>query len=133
VRSRRRPAASHGRRGLRLGVGLLVIAAIAPVVGHAQEQAPQRPEITITARNFRYVPDRIEVTEDDLVRLTIRSEDNAYSFVVDEYRIIRRVPAGGSTTFEFRADRPGTFRFYSNLTNDRAHQGMQGSLVVSPR
>jgi heme/copper-type cytochrome/quinol oxidase subunit 2 len=43
------------------------------------------------------------------------------------------VPAGGTTTFEFLADRAGTFRFYSNLTNDSAHAEMQGQLVVRAR
>jgi heme/copper-type cytochrome/quinol oxidase subunit 2 len=98
----------------------------------AQEQVPNRPEFTLVGRNYRYSPDRFEVTQNDLVSLTIRSEDVAYSFVIDEYRIVRRVPAGGSTTFEFHADRPGTFRFYSNLTGDRAHEEMQGTLVVRP-
>ena len=99
----------------------------------AQDQAPNRPEFTLVARNFHYSPDRLEVSQDDLVKLTIRSEDVAYSFAIDEYRIVRRVPAGGATTFEFRADRPGTFRFYSNLTSDGAHADMQGQLVVKPR
>jgi nitrous-oxide reductase len=85
------------------------------------------------ARDFRWTPDRIELSQDDLVRLTIRSEDIAYSFAIDEYRIVRRVPAGGTTSFEFRADRPGTFRFYSNLTSDRAHSEMQGQLIVQPK
>lgn len=98
-----------------------------------QEQAPNRPEFTLIAKSFRYSPDRIEVAQDDLVKLTIRSEDIAYSFAIDEYRILRRVPPGGATTFEFRADRPGTFRFYSSLTNDSAHQEMHGQLVVRPR
>jgi heme/copper-type cytochrome/quinol oxidase subunit 2 len=98
-----------------------------------QERAPNRPEILLTARKYRFSPDRIEVSQDDLVRLTIRSEDLAYSFAIDEYRIARRVPAGGSTSFEFLADRAGTFRFYSNLTNDSAHAEMQGQLVVRPR
>ncbi len=99
----------------------------------AQEQVPNRPEFTLVGRNYRYSPDRLDVTQNDLVKLTIRSEDLAYSFTIDEYRIVRRVPAGGSTTFEFHADRPGTFRFYSNLTSDSAHAEMQGRLVVSPR
>ena len=99
----------------------------------AQDQAPNRPEFTLVARNFRYAPDRLEVSQDDLVKLTIRSEDFAYSFAIDEYRIVRRVPAGGTTTFQFRADRPGTFRFYSNLTGDGGHAEMQGQLVVRAR
>ena len=98
-----------------------------------QERAPNRREFTLTARNYRFAPDRIEVTQGDLVRLVIRSEDNAYSFAIDEYRIVRRVPPGGTTTFEFRADRLGTFRFYSNLTNDSAHAEMEGQLVVRPQ
>ena len=98
-----------------------------------QERAPNRREITLAARNYRFAPDRIEVTQGDLVRLVIRSEDNAYSFAIDEYRIVRRVPPGGTTAFEFRADRPGTFRFYSNLTNDSGHAEMEGQLVVRPQ
>jgi nitrous-oxide reductase len=98
-----------------------------------QERAPNRPEFALTARNYRFSPDRIEVTQDDLVRVTAHSEDIAYSFAVDEYRIVRRIPPGGTTTFEFRADRPGTFRFYSNLTNSSAHAEMQGQLMVRPQ
>lgn len=99
----------------------------------AQEQPPNRPEFTLVARNYRYAPDRIEVAQDDLVKVTIRSEDFAYSFAIDEYRIVRRIPAGGTTTFEFHADRAGTFRFYSNLTSDAGHAEMQGQLIVRPR
>jgi len=118
---------------LLLGAGALLMAR--PLVRRlfAQDQAPNRPEFTLVARNFRYSPDRLDVSQDDLVKLTIRSEDVAYSFAIDEYRIVRRVPAGGATTFEFRADRPGTFRFYSNLTSGGAHADMQGQLVVKPR
>jgi len=119
---------------LLLGAGAFLMAR--PLVRRllAQEdQAPNRPEFTLVARKFRYAPDRLDVSQNDLVKLTIRSEDAAYSFAIDEYRIARRVPAGGTTTFEFRADRPGTFRFYSNLTSDGGHAEMQGQLVVKPR
>ena len=121
-------------------VGLLLLSAGACLLARpsitylsAQDRAPNRHEVTLVAKDFRWTPDRIALGQDDLVRLTIRSEDIAYSFAIDEYRIVRRVPAGGVTTFEFRADRPGTFRFYSNLTSDGAHAEMQGQLVVTPR
>jgi heme/copper-type cytochrome/quinol oxidase subunit 2 len=104
-----------------------------PARAEGQDQAPNRPEFDLVARKYRYIPDRLEVTQDDLVKLTIRSEDFTYSFAIDELRIVRRVPAGETTTFEFRADRPGTFRFYSNLTGDGGHAEMQGQLVVRPR
>ena len=125
---------------LRRRVGFLLLTAGACFLARlhfvhlsAQDQAPNRHELSLVARDFRWTPNRIEIRQDDLVRLTIRSEDIAYSFAIDEYRIVRRVPAGGTTSFEFRADRPGTFRFYSNLTSDRAHAEMQGQLVVRPQ
>ena len=70
-------------------VGLLSPFALQPA---AQDQAPNRREITLTARNYRFSPSRIEVAQDDLVKLTVQSEDNAYSVTIDEYRVSRRVP-----------------------------------------
>jgi heme/copper-type cytochrome/quinol oxidase subunit 2 len=99
----------------------------------AQEQAPNRREFTIVAKDFKYEPTRMEVMQDDLVKITVRSEDIAHSFTIDEYRIAKRVPAGGSTTFEFRADRAGTFPFYCALTSEPGHKMMHGELVVRPK
>ena len=130
-----------------LGAGVCVLAgpAISRVFGlpaeglgmratvAGQEQAPNRREFTITARSYDFSPRRIEVMQDDLVKITLRSEDEPHSFVIDGYRIMRRVPAGGSTTFEFRADKTGTFPFYCGMTNSDAHGRMKGELVVSGR
>lgn len=112
-----------------LGAGGLLLAG--PAMGRLFAQdPPNRREFTIVAKDFRYTPARIEVTQDDLVKLTVRSEDIAHTFTIDEYRIVKRVAAGGSTTFEFRADRAGTFPFYCNLTGEAGHQMMHGELVV---
>jgi heme/copper-type cytochrome/quinol oxidase subunit 2 len=99
----------------------------------AQDQAPTRRDFTITAQDFHFSPDRIEAARDELVRLTVRSTDVAYSFNIDEYRVSRRVPAGGSVVVEFRADRDGTFPFYSNLTSDARHAQARGQIVVRAR
>jgi heme/copper-type cytochrome/quinol oxidase subunit 2 len=98
-----------------------------------QDQAPNRREFTVTARDYRFSPSRIEVAKDDLVKLTVQSEDVAYSLTIDAYRLSRRIPAGGSAIIEFRADRAGSFPFYSNLTSDSRHSQMRGELVVSAR
>ena len=115
-----------------LGTGACVLAGPAVVRLFAQE-APNRREFTVVAKDFQFSPRRLEVTQDDLVKLTVRSEDVAYSLTIDEYRVAKRVPAGGSTTFEFRTDRAGTFPFYSNLTSDARHSQARGQLVVRPR
>ena len=112
-----------------LGIG----GALAATVLFAQEQAPNRREFTIIAKDFKFDPVRIEVMQDDLVKITVRSEDIAHSFTIDEYRISKRVPAGGSTTFEFRADRAGTFPFYCALTDQPGHKMMRGELVVKAK
>jgi heme/copper-type cytochrome/quinol oxidase subunit 2 len=115
-----------------LGAGGLMLGG--PAIGRLFAQdSPNRREFTIVAKDFHYTPDRIEVTQDDLVKLTIRSADAAHGFAIDEYRIVKRIPAGGSTTFEFRADRAGTFPFYCNLTSEPGHQAERGQLVVKGR
>ena len=121
----------------RRSLGLILIGAggamlVGPSVVRllAQDQAPNRREFTIVAKDFQYSPTRIEVMQDDLVKLTVRSEDIAHSFTIDEYRISKRVPAGGSSTFEFQADRPGTFAFYCALTGEPGHKMMHGQLIV---
>src|SRR5690242_1037244 len=110
-----------------LGAGALLLIRPALIRARAAGQdqpPPNRREFTITAKEYHFSPARIEVTKDDLVKLTVHSEDGAYSLTIDAYRISKRIPAGGSTTFEFLADRPGTFAFYSNLTSDARHKGM---------
>lgn len=96
----------------------------------AQEQAPNRREFSLAIRDHRFEPDRIEVLQDDLVTLTVTGDNVAHSFVIDEYRIARRVPAGGTATFQFRADRAGTFPFYCNITSEPGHGAHRGQLVV---
>ena len=97
------------------------------------QEAPNRREFTVVAKDFKFSPARLEVMQDDLVKLTVRSEDVAYSLTIDEYRVAKRVPAGGSTTFELRTDRAGTFPFYSNLTSDERHSQARGQLIVRSR
>ena len=117
--------------GIYLAAGPFVRRVLAAPVG--QEQAPTRREFTVTARDYSFSPNRVEVQQDDLIKLTVQSADNAYGFTIDDYRVSKRVPAGGSTVVEFRADRAGTFAFYSNLSNDSRHSKMSGQLIVRPR
>jgi cytochrome c oxidase subunit II len=117
--------------GIYLAVGPFVRRVLAAPPG--QDQAPTRREFTVTARDYSFSPNRLEAQQDDLIKLTVQSADNAYGFTIDDYRVSKRVPAGGSTVIEFRADRAGTFQFYSNLSNDSRHSKMSGQLVVRPR
>jgi heme/copper-type cytochrome/quinol oxidase subunit 2 len=96
----------------------------------AQEPAQNRREFTIVARDHVFAPDKLEVSQDDLVKITLRSEDVPVSFAIDAYRIVKRVAGKTAVTFEFRADQAGTFAFYCNLTTDAACKDMRGVLNV---
>lgn len=95
----------------------------------AVAQATTR-EFTIDGDRFAFSPARVEVNKDDVVKITFTAKDIAHSFTIDNYRIAKRAAAGQTVTFEFRADQPGTHRFYCNLTTDERCKRMEGVLVV---
>ena len=111
----------------------LAALSVAGAVSFAQEQTPNRRDVTIVAHESSFEPNRIEVLQNDLVRITLKSEKAARSFAVDAYRISKRVAGGGTITFEFHANQPGTFSFYCNLTSVEACRDMKGTLVVNPK
>ena len=112
---------------------VLVLVFLAPVVTAAQEPAQNRRDFTIIAKDHTFTPGKLDVTQDDLVKITLTSEDVPASFAIDAYRIIKRVAGKTSVTFEFRADQAGTFPFYCNLTKDAACKDMRGVLTVKPK
>jgi heme/copper-type cytochrome/quinol oxidase subunit 2 len=125
-------AASTCFRGAAIARPLVFVLALASFAA-AQDRAPNRREITLVARDHQFIPNRIEVMQDDLVRITFTSERRPTSFAVDEYRILKRAGADKTIVFEFRADQPGTFTFYCSLTSDPGCRDMKGTLIVSPK
>jgi heme/copper-type cytochrome/quinol oxidase subunit 2 len=99
----------------------------------AQDRAPNRRDVILIARDHQFIPNRIDVTQDDLVRITFTSEGRPTSFAVDAFRILKRAGAGKTIVFEFRADQAGTFTFYCSLTSDPGCRDMKGTLVVAPK
>ena len=87
-------------------------------------------EFTVRGDGFAFAPTRMEVQKDDIVKVTFTAVDMPHSFTVDEYRIAKRASAGQTVTFEFRADKTGSFRFYCNLTQDDRCKGMHGDVIV---
>ena len=90
-------------------------------------------DVTIVGDQFTFTPARIEVQQDDLVKVTFTAKDIAHSFAIDAYRIVKRAGAGQTVVFEFRADKPGTYTFYCNLSKDDRCRDMRGELVVRGR
>jgi cytochrome c oxidase subunit II len=112
---------------------LLLFFVLAAAATAGQDQGPTAKPFTVTARRFSFDPPRIEVNQDDLVKIELRTEDIAHSLTIDAYRIAKRVGPGQPVTFEFRADHPGTFPYYCNLQIDDGCRQMRGELAVKPR
>ena len=109
------------------------VVSFVPLVVISQEPSQNRREFTIVAKDHTFTPDKLDVSQDDIVKITLRSEDRPTSFAIDAYRIVKRAAGGTSITFEFRADQPGTFTFYCNLTTDPGCKDMKGTLTVRAR
>lgn len=100
--------------------------------------AQSRRDFTVSARRYTYsvsgsdVPE-IHVMQNDLVHITFSTDDIPHSFTIEEapYRIMRRAEPGKPVSFSFRADQPGRFRFFCNLTADDRCREQQGTLVVT--
>jgi cytochrome c oxidase subunit II len=107
----------------------LSAAVVCLVAAAAQEQGVRR-EFKVVGSHNAFQPSTIEVNRNDLVKISFTSEDIAHSFTVDSYRISKRAGVGQSVTFEFRADQPGTFTYYCNLSQDDGCRNMKGRLVV---
>src|SRR5262245_39064613 len=94
-----------------LALGLLVV-----VCSSALLVAQNKREISVTAKKYTYVVSdasgpEIRVKLNDLVTITLTSQDIPHSFTISDehYRIDRRVEPGKPVTFSFRADKAGDF------------------------
>ncbi len=122
----------------RHGWPMLALASLLVLDGVVAAWTPGRQEggrrdVSVVGSDFSFEPSRIEVQQDDVVKITFTARDLAHSFTIDSYRIARRAGAGQTVVIEFRADQAGTFPFYCNLTTDARCRGMRGELVVRPR
>lgn len=114
-------------------IGGILICAAAGMALSAAAPAQSKREFSVHAKRFAFAPERIEVTQDDMVKVTFTADDIAHSFTIDDYRIAKRAEAGQTVTFEFRADKPGSHAIYCNLSNDDGCKRMHGTLVVKAR
>ena len=115
---------------LRWSAFVLILIAFTLLV-RAQEGGERT--VTVSAHKYAFSPARLEVRQDDLVRVTFSTDDIPHSFTIDKYRIAKRVEPGKPIVIEFRADQPGRFPIYCNLTSDDGCRKMIGELIVTSK
>ena len=127
--------ADRGRRAVQgtalAGFAAVVLLSIWTVASRAQSGG-QLCEFTVVGSDFAFSPARLEVRQNDVVKITFRAADIPHSFTIDAYRIAKRAGAGQTIVFEYRADQVGTFPIYCSLAVDERCKRMKGELVVKP-
>ena len=131
---------AHARSWLCGLAGIALLAAGLTLSAGRPANASTKVEVQVAARKYAYRVsgvDRpeIHVHEGDVVHVTFSTEDIPHSFTIDEpYRISKRAAPGKPVTFEFLADKAGTFPFYCNLAlDDRCKKEVRGTLIVDAR
>jgi hypothetical protein len=99
----------------------VTVLSIALAVAASQDQGPTEKLFSVSAHRYAFV------------KIELRTADIAHSLTIDDYRIAKRVGPGQPVTFEFRADRAGTFPYYCNLQGEDGCRQMRGVFVVKPR
>ena len=121
MRTRRTPALAF--------VAAVLLCSTLAVAPRAARPVPAH-ECTVTANDFAFSPARLDVKQNEIVRIAFHAVDIPHTFAIDEYRINKRAAIGQTIVFEFVADKVGTFPIYCSLTADERCRRMKGELVV---
>ena len=97
------------------------------------EAAPTIREFTVVAERFKFTPERIEVSQGDTVKITVRSADGTHGFEIKQFKVKQSVPKGGEpVTIEFVASQAGSFEIKCSQFCGTGHSRMKAVLVVKP-
>lgn len=88
-------------------------------------------ELGVVARQWEFVPNRIEVNEGDTVILHVTSIDVAHGIRIFEFGVSERLEPGETVDIEFVADKKGTFPFVCSVFCGSGHGSMTGEIVVN--
>lgn len=95
------------------------------------ELTGEKKEFEITAKNWEFVPDTIEVNLGDLVDLHVISIDVTHGFYLGEFGVNEILKPNKEVDIEFIADKRGTFSFSCSVPCGSGHGRMRGQLIVN--
>jgi len=94
-------------------------------------QTGQVKEFKMTAKQFAFEPEIIEVNKGDKVRLIVKSVDVPHGIAIPEYGVNERLNPGEPVVIEFIADKEGTFTAFCSVFCGSGHSNMKGKIVVN--
>lgn len=118
-----------------LCLGRLAVAAV--LIMHrpatASRSVQSVHELRIAASKYRFTPSTIQVTDGELVRLVLRSEDGVHGFSIPDLEIDIQIPKGGDpVTVEFIAPAAGQYEIACSESCGSGHSRMKAVLVSTP-
>jgi plastocyanin len=94
------------------------------------EKSGAEKTFTVTASSFKFDPAEMKVKKGDKVTIVFKNSGGMHDWVIDEFDAgTKQLPAGGTETISFVADKVGTFEYYCSVGNHR-QMGMKGTLIV---
>jgi len=116
---------------------LLAVALAAAIPGPlAEETSAPAPapvkQIKMLARNWEFIPARIEVVQGTRLEITIESKHAPHSFLLKDFGLDVKLPQDKVTVVEFVADKAGEFKWRCGRPCGDGCPKMQGILVVKP-
>jgi cytochrome c oxidase subunit 2 len=87
-------------------------------------------EFTMTAKNWEFNPAVITVKQGDTVKLHVKSLDVEHGITIPEFNVNVKLQPNKEETFQFVADKIGTFPFRCSVFCGDGHREMDGQLIV---
>ena len=101
-----------------------------PVPEQVSTPSSEVKEFKMTAKQFSFLPETIEVSKGDKIRLIVTSTDVPHGISIPEYGINERLDPGKPVTIEFTADKEGTFTAFCSVFCGSGHSNMKGKIIV---
>lgn len=87
-------------------------------------------EVAIIAKQFEFLPNRIEVVRGVPVRLYLTSLDVDHGLNIEKFKIKQKIEKGKLTVVDFIPDEAGKYEIKCSVFCGPGHGGMKGELVV---
>lgn len=83
-------------------------------------------ELVITAKNFEFIQEEVEIRAGDTVRITLENEAGYHGVGIDGYDL--EVKEG--EVLEFVANKKGEFEIFCSIPCGHGHDNMTGKIVI---
>jgi|GEM_PF-1526098 len=87
-------------------------------------------EFNISGMNFSFSQSEMKAKEGDKIRVIFKSTKGYHNWTLDEFNVkTDTVEPGKTTIVEFIANKTGSFKYYSSISEDEKF-GMTGKLII---